>query len=87
MPAVALRDMQLGATDEGLVSRRRARSTIASGVSSRDGTAVRVRDECDLLTHSFGRDDSSPRLVGAALFSVVVRVAGRVERRRGYCGA
>lgn len=84
MLAVALRDMQWGATDVGSVSQCRARSATAGGANDQSGAAVRVCGECDLPTLSLKRDDLPLRPVGAALSSVAVRVPGRVERHRGY---
>jgi hypothetical protein len=87
MPVVASMDTQRGAAGEGSASRRCVRFATTGGMSDRQGAAVRVRDGCALPTHSCRRGDSGRRQVGAALFSVAVRVPGRAERQDGIDGA
>lgn len=89
MPVMVSRDTRWRMAVDGSTSRRCRGSATTGGVSDRQGpvAAARVRDGCDLPTHPWRRDDSGRRRVGAALFSVVVRVPRRVERQRGIHGA
>lgn len=86
MSAMASRDTLWTVLIGGSPSRPRLRFAATGGVSDRRG-AARVRDGC-APRHSWWRDDSGRRQVGAAVLSWVAKcVPRRAERQRGFPGA
>lgn len=85
---MASRDTQGRATDDGLASRRCAHSAITGGVNEQQVLlTAHLHDRYDPPTGVRRRDHSGLRKVGAAIFSVVVRISGRVGRQRGFHAA
>lgn len=89
MLAVASMDRQWGAAVEGSTSWCRPGSVTTGGKNREQWPLVvtRLRSGCDPPTHPQRGEGSAPRRVGAALFSLVVRVLRRVERQGGFRGA
>lgn len=89
MPTVASMDTQWGAVVECSVIRHWQSPATTCGASDEQGqvAVTRFRYGCDPPTHPQRGEGSGPRRVGAALFSLVVRVLRRVECQGGFRGA
>ena len=90
MPTVVSVDTQWAAAVEGSVSRRRCPDSATTGGKSNERgplVAVQFRKGCDPPMHLRRGGGSGPRQVGAALFSLVIRILRRVERQGGFRGA